>query len=630
MKLRNLFYLLLAMPLAFAACEETPEPTPGPGPGPDDKEPVLTLTSEATLNFGAEGGEGVIAYTLENEVEGTEVTATCNADWVTNITVAENIKFNVAVNEGPARDTKVKVAYGAKNFEVAVKQAAAQEQPTPDDTVRWESPALFGEYLGDQYSPGVGNYYIVLSDNGFTADGYLQPNSTYYIVDSFAAMYDGDEDWVTIPAGEYTFDASNSCAEGTFTAEYSQYAKSNDTEIIANEGYTAGKMTVTENGITLEVTLTNGEKHVVTYEGQPVLPNRAPKPATDLEVTLDVCYAIYYGDQYTPGTADNFYFFISNKGLDADGYEQGGGVYYRFDIYTEIIDTTNGVTMPYGTYTWDSTSANTPGTIAEYYCKYYELSADGSAYVDQQYPIGGSVTVDENGVKATMEFENGATHTINYAGEVYIYNMSGDGGNEGGGDDGGDDGGETGEGYSTLTEDVEINLTNATYALEYYGEYYNSNDNWVLYIYEDAVNYDGAYIMLDFLCDPYADNVAGTYTASLDYDMYTYIPGYVDDYGDMYGSWYCELAGGEMAGPIASIVDGTITIEYGAGEVYTLTFDCNDGAGHAITGTIVANPFESYAYAAPRAREIKAAPVANVTKSRGEVYTSLKGNVSMR
>jgi hypothetical protein len=92
MKLKNLFYLLLAAPLAFAACNETPEPEPQPKPEPE-KNPTLTLTSAATMEFEAVGGEGVITYTLENAVEGTELTAACEADWVLNLTAGETVTF---------------------------------------------------------------------------------------------------------------------------------------------------------------------------------------------------------------------------------------------------------------------------------------------------------------------------------------------------------------------------------------------------------------------------------------------------------------------------------------------------------------------------------------------------------
>ena len=69
MKIKNLFYLLLALPLVFAACNETPDVPPTP-----EAKPSLTLTSDAVLNFGAEGGEAAITYNLQNPVEGTELT----------------------------------------------------------------------------------------------------------------------------------------------------------------------------------------------------------------------------------------------------------------------------------------------------------------------------------------------------------------------------------------------------------------------------------------------------------------------------------------------------------------------------------------------------------------------------
>ena len=152
MKLKNLFYLLLAAPLAFAACEETPEPEPQPEPQPEVKEPKLTLTSDATMEFAAIGGEGVITYTLENAVEGTELTATCEAEWVANVTAGETVTFVVDENEATeARETKVVVAYGELSFEVAVKQAAKAEAPktpvfelTSDQTMEFTQDGQYG------------------------------------------------------------------------------------------------------------------------------------------------------------------------------------------------------------------------------------------------------------------------------------------------------------------------------------------------------------------------------------------------------------------------------------------------------------------------------------------------------
>ena len=165
MKLKNLFYLLLALPLAFAACEETPQ-TDEPKPGPENNEPKLTLTSNATMDFTAIGGEGVITYTLENAVEGTNLEATCEAGWVLNLTVGETVTFTVPENEATeAREAKVKVAYGDKGFEVAVKQAGKQEAPkTPEFNLTSEATMEFGQ----DSAIGTITYEIVNPISGVT------------------------------------------------------------------------------------------------------------------------------------------------------------------------------------------------------------------------------------------------------------------------------------------------------------------------------------------------------------------------------------------------------------------------------------------------------------------------------
>ena len=140
--MKKLFYLLLALPLAFVACED-------PEQGVDDpvKDPVLNVT-ETTLNFEAKGGAGVINYSVENAVEGTEVEATCEAAWVADLTVAETITFTVAANEAEeAREATITVAYGELSKSVTVKQAAKEqgEQPKPNTPV-FEAVTAVVEY----------------------------------------------------------------------------------------------------------------------------------------------------------------------------------------------------------------------------------------------------------------------------------------------------------------------------------------------------------------------------------------------------------------------------------------------------------------------------------------------------
>ena len=164
MKLKNLFYMLLALPLVFAACEEPNEGTDQPQPGDEVKSPVLTLTSSDEINFAAEGGEGEIEYTLENAVEGTKLTATCEADWVLDLAVAETVTFTVPENEATeARESKVVVAYGELSFEVAVKQAGKNEAPkapefnlTSDQTMEFTQDNAYGLITFEIVNPVAG------------------------------------------------------------------------------------------------------------------------------------------------------------------------------------------------------------------------------------------------------------------------------------------------------------------------------------------------------------------------------------------------------------------------------------------------------------------------------------------
>ena len=130
MKLKNLFYLLLAMPLAFAACNETPDVPPTPDP-----EPSFTLTSDATMEFEAQGGEGTITFVYDfTDVNEAMVDIECAADW---IEVADQIQasaasftFTVAENDDEeAREAVVRATIGNLYFEVTVKQEGKKETP---------------------------------------------------------------------------------------------------------------------------------------------------------------------------------------------------------------------------------------------------------------------------------------------------------------------------------------------------------------------------------------------------------------------------------------------------------------------------------------------------------------------
>ena len=193
MKLRNLFYLLLALPLAFASCEtlgsETKEPV--------NKDPKLTVTSSLTASFDADGGPGIITYTFENAPEGAVVSATCEANWVNEINVAAMITYNVDANASEeAREAKIFVSYEAQVYEVTVSQAGKEAVVVP------ATPALTlvsNSEVEYTYAGGAGSVEFTLENP----------------VEGVAVEAKSSADWVTISkVAENAVDYSVAANEG--------------------------------------------------------------------------------------------------------------------------------------------------------------------------------------------------------------------------------------------------------------------------------------------------------------------------------------------------------------------------------------------------------------------------------
>ena len=86
--------------------------------------PALVITSENPMEIGMDGGIGTITYTIENPVQGVELTAKNNVNWISQVTVqSEKIIFQVAANTGDAREGVITATYGMLEEKITVKQA---------------------------------------------------------------------------------------------------------------------------------------------------------------------------------------------------------------------------------------------------------------------------------------------------------------------------------------------------------------------------------------------------------------------------------------------------------------------------------------------------------------------------
>jgi hypothetical protein len=83
------------------------------------------LGENSMVEIDSEGGEVSVDYVINNGIEGIDIVATAEAEWISDIVVGDGaIKFNVAKNnDTESRDTRVRVAYpNADTRYIMVKQ----------------------------------------------------------------------------------------------------------------------------------------------------------------------------------------------------------------------------------------------------------------------------------------------------------------------------------------------------------------------------------------------------------------------------------------------------------------------------------------------------------------------------
>lgn len=301
------FFYLLMLPLLFVACE--------PGNTPEPPVPVsLTLTSDASMMFEAEGGQGVITYTLTAAEESALPGVTCEAEWITNIEVGQTITFDVAVNEGDDRQTKIVVAYSTESFEVTVRQSKGEESVPTEELVA-------NNFLGSYYSPeALGtktHLYSLLLSNADLSVETVTPKAFYFYFDLYSDEV--NEDFV-VPEGTYHFDRLSTKQAGTIDSEGSLgfTVNSSGTDFETTYIYHDATVVVTKDKLVAEVVLADGSKVVITYEGSLLTePGEFESESTltdDLSINLEnaMISAYNYEDYYYTDEADNWYVQVAS------------------------------------------------------------------------------------------------------------------------------------------------------------------------------------------------------------------------------------------------------------------------------------------------------------------------------
>ena len=228
---------------------------------PTTVKPTITITSGDVVEFSGEGGEAEILFTLANSTD-TKVNVSESATWLSAEQNGNAIKLTAKANDtAEARETVVTLRYSTATAKVTVKQAGSEYD------VVFEAKRFEGIYFGTEYS-AMHNYYIILSDKGVNTDASARANGTYYYFDMYRNIK-ADEMNPVLPEGEYTFDATNSYADKTFSEESSWYGVTGADGKFTKSGSFKSATVVVKNGkFTANIEMEDGTKHFVSYEGK--------------------------------------------------------------------------------------------------------------------------------------------------------------------------------------------------------------------------------------------------------------------------------------------------------------------------------------------------------------------------
>lgn len=337
--------IFLVAALSFAACDND-NPTPG------DTTPHLTLTSENSIWFEVDGGEGVITYTLENTIKGTKLTATPSVEWI-EATVGDVIAYKVAANDTEEeRRGTITVTYGQESFIVSIMQRA---QLNVD--VQFTAKSLDGSfYLDKVEGTDAYSYNLIISDKGMNQSGNLYDDASYYLFDLYSAL-PARNGIATIPKGEYFLDYEKKA--GAINAGYSYLVRKTSAGTI-KEHFMELRVVVSDNKIEAFITLETGETHYLKYEGS---------------LNID-----YYQTDDNSGfsTLKRDYYFDINDGLFVGAYV--GNMYYAgadtCQVYLfESLDLETGeefgdefqLDLQLKRGTTDICGTYTPGTTADHF-----------------------------------------------------------------------------------------------------------------------------------------------------------------------------------------------------------------------------------------------------------------------
>ena len=353
------------------------------------QEATITITSGETIDVKRMGSKAIIGYTLEGKNPEDYVYVKSDASWIYSMDTQTEGKvvLGVATNTtGKSRETIVTIGYGTATATTTLRQAG-------DGEIVFEAPILYGEYLGDALTPGVGNYWFFLTDRGFDAEGNSLPNTTYYRIDAYGPV-STDVEYIKIPKGTYTYDPEDTYAEWTFTAEYSGFWVTDENGRRGDiSPFEEGTLVVEEGKMTLTVKI-DGETHTAVYSGNATLADS--RGDVTVYSTLDGDYDADLSDHYMVYTCEgDYYDFGYYNWMFIIAPNSGSGDCFQLDIITGYSDKESGFCGDYTASDYLATWSFIPGwtNMSQLLCSWF-FTADQSELAPFR---AGKMSVKDNG-----------------------------------------------------------------------------------------------------------------------------------------------------------------------------------------------------------------------------------------
>ena len=421
--MKKALLLFLAGAFVLAGCDKNNEENGGGGTT-DPNAPKITVTPPQ-VNATYEGGDFTVNYTVENPVDGANVTANPGDEWVKVSSAADGvINFTVdAFTETENRSTLVEVVYdygdGSVKTQFNVVQSGVTGDVTSIDEISLMQIAYYGRISSDgsiNAAEGPYGYYVQIIDKPLQG-GYIAADAVIltlmFLSDQAPDAADLSKpvpaDKIIIPDGEY---AVGSYGAGSVwnEASYIQKVNSNGNAYEFERVLAGGSVTITNNGteVSISAQITDAEDAVWNIEATVAPVAYEGRFSSTLEGDVNVnlsgsqVVAAYYGTNYYQGCTLPVWFiqFVTTE-----------NTILCFEFIASADDTfSNG--FPTGTFTASTdleASTFVPGfnqqgyMLASWFMTIVEKTQQGYSVGDPMAPlVGGTVNITKEGDNYTV------------------------------------------------------------------------------------------------------------------------------------------------------------------------------------------------------------------------------------